>query len=55
MATLNRRTKGLCFAQFYDASRRPQRKRLSLKTRNRRTAERLLAKPARRRVDGGLH
>lgn len=44
MATLIRRKTGLYRAQFYDASRTPQRKRVSLKTRNKRTAERFLAK-----------
>jgi hypothetical protein len=39
MASLIRHPKGPYFAQFYEASRRPRRKRLSLKTRNRRATE----------------
>lgn len=44
MASLVEHTSGIYYAQFYDPARTPQRKRFSLKTRNRRTAERLLAK-----------
>jgi len=44
MASLVSLSSGIYYAKFYDAERSPNRKRVSLKTRNRRLAERLLAK-----------
>ena len=44
MASLIKHASGIYYAQFYDATRRPKRKRFSLRTRNRRTAERVLSK-----------
>lgn len=44
MACLVKHASGIYYAQFYDAARRPRWKRFTLRTRNRRTAERLLAK-----------